>query len=262
MTASAQGRWGGRLTSRELPWSDPSVDALAPNDRAELAEHWLQRAAFERRVGDAFEVIHGILVEERAEDALVRLAERAVDDEVRHAEIARRVASRFAGRDLPAPERLPLTVPQHRGASPSLRRTLHVFGQCALNETFASAVLEASLDAAEGPLAKAALRELLTDEIDHARIGWAHLATLSGAERAELQPWLLQLVRANLKMWRDADRPYPTGASLEAQGAMSRALLEGAVLDGIEHVVIPGLEHVGLQTSEIAGWLAIGAPTN
>ena len=54
-----------------------------------------------------------------------------------------------------------------------------------MNETTAGVFLEVCLAHAEGALAKAALSELLSDEIDHGRIGWAHLAAVDAATRRD-----------------------------------------------------------------------------
>jgi hypothetical protein len=255
------GRHGGRLTGRPLPEHDPTLDALTAQEREELASHWLARAASERRVADAFEVIRDTLGEAGAPSELVELAHRAIDDEMRHAELARVVASRFAGRPLDAPPRVALVVPAHHGASPELRRALHVVGHCALNETFASAVLEAALAATTGRLASAALRELLADEIDHARIGWGYVAHTDTATRAAIGRWLPRIARENLRAWREADRAYPTEPRLVAHGALSRELLEGALLGALRTLILPGLRHVGLPTAELERWVELGAPT-
>jgi hypothetical protein len=215
-------------------------------------------------VGDSFAVIRDALAEHGGQQALVDLATRAVDDEVRHAELSRVVASRFAGRELEALPRLPAFVPEHPQASPALRRTLWVVGQCCLNETIASAVLEASLEASTGALACAALRELLSDEIDHARIGWGHVAALDAETRAALAPWLYNLTRSNVRTWRTTPRDYPPAAItplLVAHGALSAELLEGAILTALRELVIPGFAQVGLSTDRIARWVEDGAPT-
>ena len=254
-------RWSGRLTSRPLPEHDPALAALTDEQRAQLVAVWLSRAASERRVADAFEVIHGALVSTRSHPALTALAARAVDDEHRHAELCRVVAARCAGRELEPPARLPLVTPEHRGAPARLVPTLHVLGHCALNETFASAFLEASLGLAEAPLGRAALRELLSDEIDHARIGWAHLAELSERQRAELAPWLDSLVHANLKMWRDTPRAAATDAALHRHGAPSAQAIELALVGAVRDLIIPGLARFKLPTHSLELWLAAGAPT-
>lgn len=259
---SPDGRWKGSLTRRPLPEHDAELDALTEAQRVELVTVWLGRAASERRVADAFEVIHDALLQCGSSAPLVALAARAVDDEHRHAELARQVASRFAGRELEPPARLTLVVPEHRGAPARLVRSLHILGHCAMNETFASAFLEASLSLARAPLARAALRELLSDEIDHARLGWAHLQERSAAERAELAPWLDSLVRANLEMWRAAPRPYTDDPVLHRHGAPPAQAVEQALLGAIRELIIPGIAHFGLSTRALEAWLAAGAPTN
>ncbi|HEX6763831.1 MAG TPA: hypothetical protein VF103_00100, partial [Polyangiaceae bacterium] len=223
------GRWGGRLTGRPLPPSDVEIDALDDVQRAELVAVWLGRTASERRVADAFEVVRDALRDLGAGDDLVALATRAVDDEYRHEELSRRVASRFAGRELDAPPRLTLVVPEHPGADGELLHTLHVLGHCAMNETFASAFLETSLAFAKAPLARVAVQELLSDEIDHARLGWAHLGELAESRRRDVVPWLLPMVRANLKMWRDTPRPYSTDATVFRHGAPPAEAVEASL---------------------------------
>jgi hypothetical protein len=156
---------------------------------------------------------------------------------------------------------LTLIVPEHRGAPARLVPSLHILGHCAMNETFASAFLEASLGLARAPLARAALRELLSDEIDHARIGWAHLGELSARERDELTPWLDSLVHANLKMWRTAPRPYTNDPALHRHGAPPAEAVERALLGAVRELVIPGLAHFGLPTRALQSWVEAGAPT-
>src|SRR5689334_3726888 len=110
----ARQRWSGRLTSRPLPEHDSALEALTDEQRAQLVAVWLSRAASERRVADAFEVIHAALLAARSDPALVALAARAIDDEHRHAELCRVVAARCAGRELEPPARLMLVTPEHR----------------------------------------------------------------------------------------------------------------------------------------------------
>jgi len=258
----ARQRWSGRLTSRPLPEHDSALEALTDEQRAQLVAVWLSRAASERRVADAFEVIHGALLAARSDPALVALAARAIDDEHRHAELCRVVAARCAGRELEPPARLMLVTPEHRGAPASLVPTLHVLGHCAMNETFASAFLEASLGPAEAPLGRAALRELLSDEVDHARIGWGHLAELSERQRAELVPWLDSLVHANLKMWRDTPRAAATDPALHRHGAPPAQAIELALVGAVRDLIIPGLARFGLSTRALEVWLAGGARTD
>jgi hypothetical protein len=246
---------------RPLPASDDAIARLSDDDREAIAEVWLGRAAMERRVGDSFAVVTDALRALRADGEALRLAERAIDDEMRHAEICRFVASRFHGAELASPPRLALTVPKLPGASDELRHTLHVVGQCALNETTASAVLEASVDGARSDLARAALRELLSDEIDHARIGWMHLAQVRAPIRADVERLLLPLVRANMKTWRDSPRPTPPANGLD-HGAPPYEVIERALLGSVRDLIVPGVRRLGMKTAPVEEWLAEGAPTS
>lgn len=242
-----RGRWGGRLTRRPLPENDAEIERLSAAHRTVLAELWLARAASERRVADAFTVVASDLASLAAPAELTVLARRAVDDEHRHAELARLVASRYAGRELEPPARLPLVVPEHPGASPRLAWTLHVIGHAAMNETFASAYLEASLALARAPLARAAIQALLSDEIDHARIGWAHVASLRDAERREVAPFIPSLLASNLAMWRAIPRPSLDGDELSRHGMLSGDGVERALTTAVRELILPGLARLGLH---------------
>jgi hypothetical protein len=257
------GRWGGRLTKTPLPEYDDSIDALAPSARQRLADIWLRRAAMERRVADSFAVIAGALGRRLADSGIVALASRAIDDEYRHAELSRVVASRFAGVNLAAPARLALDVPKHKGASAELRGTLFVVGQCVLNETTAAAFLEVCLARARGPLAKTALRDLLSDEIDHARIGWAHLAALEPRTRAEVARWLLPMAYLNLRVWREETPVDPAyEEAFSDHGAPPAASVHDAFIDALRTLIVPGLARLGMRTGPLEAWLEAGAFTH
>lgn len=260
---TADGRWGGRLTQKPLPDHDPSIDALPPEARKRLAGIWLSRAAMERRVADSFTVISRALKRRSAPETLIALAERAIDDEHRHAELSRVVASRFAGRELPSPARLELTVPAHQGTSAQLRDTLHIVGQCILNETTATAFLETCLSHATGTLARHALRELLSDEVDHGRIGWAHLASTSADTRRRVGPWLLPMAYLNLRVWREESPIEPEHPrELGAHGAPPGEVIHDALLDALTTLIVPGLRELDVPTAALERWIAQGAFTD
>jgi hypothetical protein len=235
-------RWGGRLTSRPLP-DDDSIALLDETARSLLGRSWLMRSSAERRAADIFELIAKSLRAVNEQPALIELADRAIDDEMRHAELCRVVASKYAGRELSA-DRFALDAPKHEGASEDLRYSLWIVGQCAFNETTASAFLEASFEQATAPLAHAALRELLSDEIDHARIGWAHLASVSHARKQQIAQWIPRMLDANRREWGKA-----AGADddrFAAHGWISKASIAKAIEEAEQEVIRPGLERVGI----------------
>ena len=259
----ADGRWGGKLTQRALPADDPSIDRLTARERARLAETWLVRAAMERRVADSFAVIAGALERRGASRELVAIANRAIDDEHRHTELSRLVASRFAGRALPMPSRLHLEVPAHAGATPALRDTLHIVGQCVLNETTASAFLETCLTHATGPLAKSALRELLSDEVEHGRMGWTYLAATDEAIRREVGRWILPMAFLNLRLWKSESPHDPEHRDVyTAHGAPPARVLHAALQDALVTLIVPGLKELRVPTAALERWIDAGADTD
>jgi hypothetical protein len=234
-----------QLTRRPLPIDDPTIAALTDAERRVAVAVWHGRAESELRASGSFEHVAGELVAAAAPPDLIALARRAVADELRHSTICWRVASAFAATTLPAPRKLPVQIPALAGASERLRRILHVIGMSCLNETTGSAFLELCRDGARGPLVCSALHELLTDEIDHARLGWAFVATLDASTRAEVAGWLPTLIAANLSMWRQ--RPHrPITDALVAQGCPRWADVDAAVVAAIDDLVKPGFALVGL----------------
>ncbi len=252
------GRWAGRLTSRPLADVDETIDALTKEERAACVVEWLGRAAAERRASDAFQVIESALASVDADPVLRSLGTRAIDDELRHAEICRLVAERYAGHALEAPKRLSLEAPAHAEAPARLRPALHVIGQCAINETTATAYLEACLASARGPLVRGALRELLSDDVDHARIGWAFLVSLTPEAKRAIEPFLVPMVRAHVRTWRKPSPPRPS-ARLSEHGALDPKAIDEAVVESVRALIVPGLDAVGIESAGLRGWLDAGA---
>jgi hypothetical protein len=251
------GRWGGRLTSRPLPEHDIRSDGLDDRERAAVVASWLGRSAAERRAADVFEVIIGAARELELPAELLAIAERAIDDELRHAELCFVVAEAYAGAKLERPKRLVLDVPKHEGVSPDLRRTIWIVQQCALNETTASAFLEECLEQARSPLARAALRELLSDEIDHARLGWGHLASLSPAKKAEIAPFVVRIVAANVREWRKPGPDRPSEAVAD-HGLIAPEAVKRSVDEAQRTLVSPGFAHVGFDVTTLDRWIEGG----
>jgi len=227
--------------------SDAST-ALDDDGRRVVAFVWSQRAIGERSTAETFRVVAAGLAALDAERELVALAERAIDDELRHAERCWRLACLYAERELPEPEALPLELPPYDGASEALRHSLHVVGQCCLNETTASAFLERVLQEATAPPVRETLRALLSDEVDHARIGWAHLASprLSAETRQAIASWLPQLFAINARMWGRRPAIAITPA-LAAHGVPSWPTVDEVVATALDELIIPGFRHVGIE---------------
>jgi hypothetical protein len=224
---------------RQLPESSAEIDRLDPEGRVLLATAWAVRASSELDASSAFAtMLHGIIVLDV--DPSVRwLTARAVCDELRHSEICRHMAI-CHGADVP-----PLAPPR-RVAGATAGPMVHAIANCAISETIASAFLSRSLEEAQTELSHAAVRELLEDEVDHARIGWAILGGMSKSDLQSLQPLVPQLVRIVRQVWLDA--AAKTGNELPLGHGCLRGDDLLAVVDGaFRELVIPGLSHVGLD---------------
>lgn len=260
IAVSPTGRWGGRVTCRALPDSRDELASLDPALRRELARVWWTQSATERRVASSFAIVHGALRDLGAEPPLVALAERAIDDEHRHAALCLDMAQRLAGDDVAEPPPLPPRRPLHReAADDDERRALFVIGQCALNETFANGYLSAALRDTASPLARAAIRELMRDEIDHSRLGWAYLATLPEARRARVSDWLVPLTITNLREWHESATTH--AVAYAAHGVPRGDDVREALAEVVRDVLLPGFEHVGLDVRALARWARAGMPT-
>jgi hypothetical protein len=239
-----------RLSRRSLPLDDPAVEALSPHERQAVAEMWTRRSEAELRVAATFSGIVGDLFASGADPEVLAIASRAVGDEVRHAEICRRVAGRYSDGSVAWPAPCHVALPEYPDVPPATRCALHMLGMCCLNETIASAFLRACLDGAETLLSKAALTELLTDEIDHARLGWAYLASKSVTDevRDELRRRFGSFRDAAIQVWTTQNRS-PLAQGVPSHGLLPNEAVEATVVEAIARLVVPGLSAVGIRVS-------------
>lgn len=241
--------------------SDPAIDALAPELRASVAAIWAMRAGMEAHVGAAFAVIARELLETGAEPAVLRIAARAVDDELEHVAICLLLAERHDGVEHAWPDAEPLFVPAHEGASGALLATLHLTAMSCLNETIASVRLGAALAACESVVVSRGLKAILTDEIEHARAGWAHLASrfVTADHKREIALRLPGMIDASLTGLIEENAALPL-EGFSALGLPSVDETRRVALASLEEVVFPGFARVGVATDGARAMLAGRAP--
>jgi hypothetical protein len=242
---------------RPLP-DDPALATMGPERRAAVALAWRRRARSELSTSTVFADVTRCLVGIGAPHAIVRQAAGAVADEVRHAEICLHVAHAYWP-ECPAPDPSPVTPPLTTpvGEGSELATVLYVVIQSCLNEGVASAYLQRCLTDATSPLARAAVRDILEDEIHHARLGWSLLA--SGAMLpawragvAEALPTLLERVADAWTTESDADLPIaPAG-----HGAIAAREMGSVVRSAYEDLILPGFDRVGIDSRRARAWWA------
>ena len=244
-------------THRPLP-DDPALAALGPEVRTAVALAWRRRARNELATSTVFADVTRALVGIAAPLAIIRQAAEAVADEVRHAEICVHVARAYWP-ECPSPEASPVVdaLAAPRGEGAELATVLYVVIQSCLNEGVASAYLQRCLTEATSPLARAAVRDILEDEIHHARLGWSLLASDAlrpewRAGVAEALPTLLERVADAWTSESDADLPVaPPG-----HGAIAPREMAGVVRDAYEDLVLPGFDRVGVASGPARAWWA------
>jgi hypothetical protein len=235
--------------------TDATIVRLSPDERRLVAATCARRAELELRGAAAFTVVTQALIELGADGKVLALSAQAIAEELRHSEAYLELAHIYGGVALPAPVPAAIAIPAH-GLPPRLERILHIVGMCSVNETMACAFLELCLAEAVGPVMQAALREVLGDEIKHARIGWAYLASarLDEDERQLIARAILPLVQMQWRGWREQLATLPSPPLL-GHGCPSREAIEAAALEAIAELVLPGFEHVGFATDAARAWL-------
>jgi hypothetical protein len=230
---------------------------LGASDRALVAATCARRAELELRGAAAFTIVTQALIDLRADARIVDLSARAIAEEIRHSEIYLELAGRYAEAAVARPAVAPIDVPAHPGAAPDVRRALHVVGMCSINETLACAFLELCLDGARSlhsATMRSALRDILADEIRHARIGWAYLASPGGTEavRREVSRWLVPMLCAQLSGWWAQIETLPGGPAQHAaqHGCPSGAAIAAATVRAVHELVLPGFAALGIDVAE------------
>jgi hypothetical protein len=234
---------------------DASIDRLSDDIRAAMSKHWQRRARSELRIGRAFAAMVPVLRAVNADDVVVDLLTRSASDEQRHAAICHALAQAYAGATLAGPDADSVALPHFGASDERLEAALLIAGTCCVNETIATAYIACCLEASTAPLARAANRWHLREEIDHARLGWAHLASsaITSDHREALGDCIVRLLDANVPLWERPDAFLPA-AGVPDHGQPSQAAIDDTVTRAVWELVLPGFAHVGIDVSQAANW--------
>jgi hypothetical protein len=232
---------------------DPPSEPL----RRLAASAWRFRWSVELEAEARFLRIAGRLEGIGAAAELVDRARRASSDEARHATLCAGLAFTY-GEPVPVAGRVepPEIAPPDW---PLRERVLYeLVAACCISETESLAVLTTLLESAHAPALRSVLHQLASDEVGHARLGWAHLA---GEHSAGATAFLGPLLPAMLEGSVDADLFRPVDADREAQplllhGVLPHRLKGELFARTLEQVVFPGLETFGVDTEQARAWLA------
>jgi hypothetical protein len=251
---------------RPIDWTRSTAKALPAPLRAHLARAWRARMISEHRAVGIFQLYGLDLLAAGAPAEVLSACCRAALDEVRHAELFARLTTCYSGElETPPPGIPPLSEdPTISLAHQVMREALHL---SVGSETFSAVLLAEKLERAQDPVVRDVLGVVLADELHHARMGWAFLATLVGADSAaasgarsflngELGPLLDDLEAAMFGNPVDLGEPSLPPADEAAaigHGYTPRRDEYRLFTAALHEVWIPGFAGLGLDTAGLAG---------
>jgi hypothetical protein len=229
--------------------------------RARGARVWAMRGRAEREAAARFARLATRLDAVGAEPIVVGLARRACADEGRHAVRCDELVARLSGRTAP-PETVYLRLPELGPGGLTAREAVlyEVVAMSCITETLSTALLGEMRDAAAEGRVREVLSEILKDEVQHARLGWAHLAAerRRGPQRflaAALPRMLDDTAGAEVFQAGEPDA-MTVGDALRGLGALPRSERRARLAETLEQVVFPGLESQGVDAGAGRAWLA------
>jgi hypothetical protein len=251
-----QHRHWSEVRRLSVPLEEPLIDELEPGAALAIGQLWQGRATSELRVGAQFE---RLAREFRAQSASLELCarlEQAAVDEARHAELCGTMAGRYGV----------VTSTEHPGEAPPLVRfgdaderlslLLHLVLLSCINEGVSTFYLRDAMKHSRAEIARATLRQLLSDDVQHARIGWTHLASpaVTGVDKKVLALALPTLLRLSRETWTTV--PARSEPWFVEHGCPGLAVAQRAFADAVRELVLPGMAHVGVDVAPATRWLA------
>jgi hypothetical protein len=237
---------------------DDAVRGLTPEARRRLGRLWRRRAENELATSRAFAQLDHDLRLFGAPSEVLELSARAVDDEVFHAALCARASEIYGEetRPLVGPPEPPR--PSFPVCSPRVHGALFAALHSAVNETIGVTYLSACFAEAQGRAAHRVVKELLSDEVRHSRIGWAVLASpqLDTQARATIASFMPALLDVCVGAWlADIETDYPRDLP-RGHGCINHVGIAQAVRDALHGVILPGLDHVGIDATAARQWVA------
>ena len=222
---------------------DLSTLELDQAGRARVADYWWSRAHGEMTSWVGFGHVLDDLRHEQAPAALLALAERGVKDEYQHALWCRDWAVRFGhagGEVRPRSERRL----GFAGASDAENRLLRI-AMCGFTETVGCVILRLIRPRITLPELLELNHRHMADELQHSRVGWGYLATLSEPQKAFLATRLTELFRV-LRI-TCCEGTEQDDEALVPFGYFTPRLLQAAHDEAVRDLILPGLDHLGIQ---------------
>ncbi len=239
----------------------PPGEALAIA-RRRAARVWAMRGRVEREAAARFARIASRLASVAAAPVVVDLARRAHADEDRHALRCDELVELLGDGSTSRRPRVAIELPEIAPSGLTFREGVlyEVVAMSCITETLSTALLGELRDATPEGRVREVLSEILKDEVQHARLGWAHLASERsrgpGRFLAEALPRMLEDTASSEVFQVGEPDAADVAEALRGMGALPRTERRARLAETLEQVVFPGLESLGVDASGGRAWLA------
>ncbi len=224
--------------------------------RARVASTWAFRTRAEIEAAARFARMATELSEVGATQVVIRGAEGASADEKRHRDLCANLAAKWgeptALSHVPRRERIGRSA-----MAPRDRLLWELVAVCCISETMNVALMARCMEVVKDEEIRSTLHELLKDEVQHARLGWAHLAAERVAGRGEFLGDVLPLMlEASVEPgFLEGTLAVPWTDELYDYGELPWVELVQIYRDTLNLVVFPGFQAVEIDTAKARAWL-------
>jgi hypothetical protein len=233
------------------------IDSLPPKARLRLAHAWGWRAREEARAANLFDYVAREIGSRDAD--LAAWAARSAEQERAHATWCATYAATFG----PSPDALGPADEQH--LQPAVDDAVllgFVVAACCINETLAAGYLREMRRRARTPTARRLVRDLLRDEVEHARFGWIYLARRTALEdiRGWLDANLVSILVCSMGVVFEeshvaaADDDDAVSELVSAHGYLSACDGRRSYLDSFDQAILPGFRALGVELGDVEAW--------
>ena len=218
---------------------------------------WAHRAAAELDAAARFARLVTLLRAAGARAVVVDMARAAVDDEHRHHTRCVALARRF-GVSVTDAARIPAPALAAGPRSAVEQALYETVAMSCVTESLSTALLMEIRAAVVDDEVAATVDEILRDEVDHARLGWAHLAAEAPRhDLAFLGPRLPAVLAHTVHEEIFAtDDGGPLALEVAGLGGLPRPRRRAVLVQSMHDVVFPGLRRHGVDTIDAERWLA------
>jgi hypothetical protein len=226
---------------------------LTDGERVEIGAMWAFRAAGEHETAAHYDDLARRLQAHGAAETAERIA-AASWDESRHRDVCIEQAARAGHRLAPFARAKPRRIAPH-DLGEEARLCYEVVALTCVTESINATLLLRSWQRAQDMGTRATLHALLTDEVQHSRIGWGYLAA-QAAFKDEIGARVPRMLAAAVHDEHFLVEPASVESpALAAHGLLSQADRRAVFLEAMHDVVLPGLELCRVPTVEARRWL-------